>query len=644
MRPLTIEDICKKLKPIFGEKIDLVYLKYKVTDDLAKKREIEQALNALYSKYLNQSMITDKILLEPPSQELIKGEYPLGTISYADKDLYAFGLREKDWIRHVCISGMSGSGKTTFAFQILGNFILKDKPFIVFDWKRSFRPLLKIDKNILNFTVGNNAVSNLFRININEPPKGVEPREWLNILCDLVNESFFASFGVHKLLREAIDKAYRDFGVYKGSKNYPTWHQIKDRLENYDTRGKRESEWLESALRIASTLTFGAFGEAINSKDRCDLKVEDLFSKRTIFELHSLNNSEKKFFCEFLLTYIYKLKKSSQEEITSKFTLAILVDEAHNIFLKDKPNFIKESITDMVYREVREYGISLICLDQHISKLSDTVAGNSATNVAFQQVLPMDVQTVSSIMQLRDERKYFSMLAVGEAIVLLAERYHSPFLIRAPFIDIQKSGFSDEMVKKRMDITMKQLKQKKVFEQKCDDSTISKKVRKLENIYKASGVSGVNKEFVEKQLPNEEETSQEKAPKPEKKRIILTNHLQKNCVQLIDEDLKKGKDLKIIKKELLEEGYKRTDIEKAAKYYLLNLCLSTIERNFLKYLANAPETPTAEVYTKLELSARKGNSIKNKLVSLGLLAIEEVKSDKGRTKLLRPTDKAFSVV
>ena len=29
----------------------------------------------------------------------------------------------------------------------------------------------------------------------------------------------------------------------------------------------------------------------------------------------------------------------------------------------------------MIYRELREYGISLICLDQHISKLSDTVKG-----------------------------------------------------------------------------------------------------------------------------------------------------------------------------------------------------------------------------------------------------------------------------
>jgi len=53
---------------------------------------------------------------------LIKGPYPLGKVDYADKELYPFGLRDRDWVRHVCISGMSGSGKTNFAYQVLGNF------------------------------------------------------------------------------------------------------------------------------------------------------------------------------------------------------------------------------------------------------------------------------------------------------------------------------------------------------------------------------------------------------------------------------------------------------------------------------------------------------------------------------------------
>jgi len=137
-----------------------------------------------------------------------------------------------------------------------------------------------------------------------------------------------------------------------------------------------------------------------------DIMLDELLSKKVLFELHALGTAEKKFFCEFLLSYIYFMKKFNQEGYSDDFKNAILVDEAHHIFLKDKPNFIKESITEMIYRELREYGISLICLDQHISKLSEAVAGNSATLIAFQQVLPQDVDTISGLMQIKERKKY----------------------------------------------------------------------------------------------------------------------------------------------------------------------------------------------------------------------------------------------
>lgn len=483
MRAITVEDICKKLKPILGKKSDQLYLKYALSENREDREQIQRMLSVLYEKHLNTTLLDEKILLEPPRAKLIEGTYPLGTVIYADKDICTFGLREQDWPRHLCITGMSGSGKTTFAFQILGNFLLHDKPFMVFDWKKSFRPLLNLDKSIACFTIGNNQVSNFFRININRPPKGVGPKEWVSILCDLIVESFFASFGVHKVLRETLDQAFRDFGVYAGSSNYPTWRQIKDRLEEkademHGRRG-RESEWMESALRIADSLTFGNFGDAINTKDRYGFTVEELLNRKVLFELHALGTAEKKFFCEFILSYIYFDKKFNQEGYSEKFKSAILVDEAHHIFLKDKPNFVKEGITEVVYRELREYGISLICLDQHISKLSDVVAGNSATTIAFQQILPQDVEAISGLMQMRDRRKYFSMLPVGQAIVRLAERHYEPFQIRIPFITTKNKSVPDKEVRYNMMDMAKFHKQKKSFKDWCKDDQLKKVITNL---------------------------------------------------------------------------------------------------------------------------------------------------------------------
>ena len=419
---LTVEEIAAKLKPVFGKRIDEIYLRYVMADSREEKEEIESILNALYHKYLSE-LLTKNVLLEPPSEAEMAGNYPLGKVSYANKQLYDFNLRERDWPRHICITGMSGSGKTTLAFHIIDNFIKQKKPFLIFDWKKSFRPIVLEDSEIMDFTVGNDMVSNLFKININEPPEGVDAKEWINVLCDLLTESFMVSFGVHKVILETLDEAFKEWGIYQGSKNYPTWNHIKWRLEQKMAKaGGREGTWLESALRIASVLTFGNFGKVCNYKGENAMRVEQLLNKKVVFELNALSSIEKKFFCEFVLTYIFKLKKARQKPVENEFDHAILVDEAHNIFLKEKTHFVKESVTDMIYREMREYGTSLICLDQHISKLSDTVKGNSAVHIAFQQQLPDDIRDISGIMQLFDRKEYFSKLVVGSAIVKLAER------------------------------------------------------------------------------------------------------------------------------------------------------------------------------------------------------------------------------
>jgi hypothetical protein len=448
--PITVEELCNKLRPVFGKKIDDIYLRYAMAQTREEKEEIEQLLNVLYRKHLSE-LLDKKVLLEPPQKEAMNGTYNLAKVSYAGKKLFPFNLREQDWMRHVCVSGMSGSGKTTLGFHIINNFIEKKKPFLIFDWKKSFRPLLLIDPEIMLFTVGNENISNYFKININEPPEGISPKEWINVLCDLITESFFASYGVHKILLETLDQAFKDFGVYNGSKNYPTWNEIKWRLEaKLEKKKGREASWLMSALRVAHIMTFGTFGKAMNYKGKETFSINDLFNKKVIFELNALGTVEKKFFCEFILTYIYKFKKARQKGINNNFDHAILVDEAHNIFLKEKTNFLNESVTDMIYREMREYGTSLICLDQHISKISDTVSGNSACLIAFQQQLPNDIDAVSGLMQLRDNKNYFSMLPVGSAIVKLSERYTSPFLVEVPNVDLRGKEVSDYDVKGRM--------------------------------------------------------------------------------------------------------------------------------------------------------------------------------------------------
>jgi len=646
--PLTVEEICNKLRPVFGKKIDEIYFQYTVADCREERDEIIHILNTLYQKNLNR-LLDKGVLLEPPRQELINGDYNLATISYANKKLFPFTLREKDFQRHICVTGMSGSGKTTFAFKIVETLNAHNKPYLIFDWKKSFRPLIAKDNSIQIFTVGDEKVNNTFKTNINQPPKGVAPKEWINVLSDLLTECFQASFGVHKVILETLDEAFKEWGIYHGSENYPTWNHIKWRLEEKLNKIQgREAGWMESALRIATVMTFGEFGKTMNYKGEKSISVEELLDKKVIMELNSLGSVEKTFFCDFILTYIYKLKKARQNEANQKFDHAIIVDEAHNIFLKKPTNFTNETVTDMIYREMREYGTSLICLDQHVSKISDTVKGNSACHIAFQQQLPQDIYEISEIMQLRENRHYFSQLPVGSAIVKLAERYTLPFLIEVPYVEMRDQTITDEDIKSRMQA----MELSRDYENKTDPE-FNKATENPETIKTTQ--SEPVEQTQEQTCINEHEPS-------------ITNQL---C-EYIDAHLKAGTELgqieKTLEKSKTQGNYTSQDIITAVNKIFENQLTTTFKNNnvtpeciqtenplpvtssplaldslnreeqvFIEFLQKNPThtMSTVEVYRQTGLSARKGTNVKNSLQEKGLIKIKEIKYDKGWKKIIR---------
>jgi len=639
-RALTTEEICNKLRPVFGKKIDNMYLQYSIANTREEREEIMHVLNTLYQKHLNQ-LLDKTILLEPPKPELIDGTYNLANIVYSEKTICPFTLREQDWPRHICVTGMSGSGKTTFAFKIIQALNKHKKPYLIFDWKKSFRPLLREDPSVMICTIGDESTSNLFKTNINKPPKNVAPKEWVNVIADFLTEAFQASYGVHKVILETLDEAFKEWGIYHGSDNYPTWNHIKWRLEEKLEKAKnREGGWIESALRVATVLTFGEFGKTLNYKGNNSISAEELLDKKVIMELNSLGGIEKTVFCEFLLTYIYKLKKAGQNNTAGKFDHAIIVDEAHNIFLKKPTNFANETTTDMIYREMREYGTSLICLDQHISKISDTVKGNSACHIAFQQQLPQDIYDISELTQLREQKHYFSSLQVGSAIVKLSERYNQPFQIKVPYENKREEIITNEQVKSRM----KSYILGKNYKEKTDPEFN----KQIEN------PTPIPEKPIKKEIP----TKKVEQNKPTMKHQIQNTKLTESQLLIynyIQEHLKAGIPLEQIEQTLEKSkkqgNYTSLDIMQAVNLIFENQLETTRETHnkeenqtindneqlFLDFLTQNPKhnLATTEVYKQIGLSARKGTATKKSLEEKGLIEIKEIKYDKGWKKIIR---------
>jgi hypothetical protein len=288
----------------------------------------------------------------------------------------------------------------------------------------------------------------------------------------------------------------------------------------------------------------------------------------------------------------------------------------------------------MIYREMREYGTSLICLDQHISKISDTVKGNSACHIAFQQQLPQDIYDISELMNLKDKKEFFSNLPVGTAIVKLSERFNSPFLAEVPFAELRTQPVSDEELSKRMEsfFIQKDIVEhpETQFNQALLGNLVLEKPVIVQNPIEKNDWTGLTEEqqeiynIIKSRLLNRErlidiERYLEKSGRHDSLDIIRAINY------VFEEQLKTPK----------EKVY--CEIPKDSHLELPQTDVTTEEESFLNFLKQNLNhaKSTVEIYRTLGFSGRKGNQIKNKLLKKNLIKIEEMRNNTGWKKFIR---------
>ncbi|MFB0562957.1 MAG: ATP-binding protein [Candidatus Lokiarchaeia archaeon] len=444
---MKIEEVFRKLKPIAEKDMDLLWQEYILADTRTRK-SIEEALHIIMAENLDETYEERNILLEPPPREMASGDYPLGFVFYGKDRFHPFGLREEEWIQHVGIFGRSGSGKTNVAFIIVLNLLRKNKPFLIFDWKRNYRDLRSIipRREILVFTVGRSVSP--FYFNPLIPPAGSPPKIWLKKIIEIMAHAYFLGEGVSYLLQKAIDSVYREFGVYEGNPGiYPNLSDVKSWLENYRVKG-REASWMESALRAVGVLCFGEVGNVLNQ--RVNLPMIEFLKKNVILELDALTNSDKTFLIESLLLWIhhYRMAEGKRERLKH----IIMIEEAHHILLRRKQEIMgEEAVTDIILREIRELGESIILIDQHPSLISKPALGNTYCTIAMNLKHRSDIAMISDCMLLDTKKtRYLGKLEIGTGMVKLQGRWFEPFLVRFPLVKVSKGSMSDAIIKELM--------------------------------------------------------------------------------------------------------------------------------------------------------------------------------------------------
>ena len=428
-----IDSLLQKLKPVLPTVVKKLWywnlFSSEDDSDVANKN----LLKLLADKYAKVDY-EELIRLPPPSRQETRGQYHLGNVIYPNKVYSEIGLTEQDLLRHVFIAGMTGSGKTNLVLQLLTQLAEHKIPFLVFDWKQNYRKLKQVPvlKNLRVIRLGEEGSD--FAFNPLIPPPGIHPRHWMTMLIDVIKHAYFIGHGVEYFLRKGIDQLYEQFGVYRGSKRYPTFIELEKVLVKEYVKG-REMLWMSSAKRAIASLTFkGILREVLNVQENRNL--DKLLEENVIIEMDNLATLEKTFMAESLILWLYHFKKSQGK--SNKLNHVTVLEEAHHVLSARKERAEgEETVIETTLRMIREFGEGVIVIDQEPSKLSQSVIANTSTKICFNLGGGNDIAVMSRSMNLKsDEERYIDKLRIGEAIVKCKYRFNEPVLLRVPLVEL----------------------------------------------------------------------------------------------------------------------------------------------------------------------------------------------------------------
>ena len=348
-------------------------------------------------------------------------------------------VNKNDLDKHVFVTGVTGSGKTTTCQNLL---IKSNYPFMVIEpAKTEYRALKKRDgfEDVLIFTLGNDSIAP-FRLNPLEFINGESISSHVDMLKASIESAFDMEAAIPQIIEKVIYKSYEDCGwdivnntnkIYgetafdTGVNSFPTLSEMirncKNVVEEQGFDQRLRDEYIGSINARLQGLVCGSKGQMLDCRRSIDFS--NLLTSKVVLELEEIRSgAEKALIMGFVLSNLQETLKQTFKK-NPEFKHITLIEEAHRLLSKYEPgdSLSKkhgvEMFADML-AEVRKYGESLIIAEQIPSKLTPDVIKNTNTKIVHKIFAQDDKEAIGNTMALSDEQKKFlSSLNPGRTIV-----------------------------------------------------------------------------------------------------------------------------------------------------------------------------------------------------------------------------------
>ena len=334
--------------------------------------------------------------------------------------------------KHVFVTGMTGSGKTTSCLGLLLQLNDLGVPFLVVEpVKSEYRSLMSAIEELQVFTVGDEGTAPL-RLNIFEPPPGVKVQAHLENLTAVWNASFVTYSPVQYVIPRVFAETYKACG----------WDLASDRrgrpiaFDDVAEQVRRVVRGLgyepKTTMDIEAAISVRLNGLAMGSKGKLfgattSTPIEALMNGPTVVELKDLQDDEEKAFAAALL--LMNVAEYVQAKgPTGHLKHFTLVEEAHRLLpnvstergdpeAADPRRKVVEQFGNML-AELRAYGEGLGVVEQIPTKILPDAIKNTATKVVHRVPDASDRKVMAGAMNAtKEQAAVFTALRPGEAVV-----------------------------------------------------------------------------------------------------------------------------------------------------------------------------------------------------------------------------------